>query len=34
MAKLLVVNQGDSTMSIVDPETCEQVAKVPQTEIS
>jgi DNA-binding beta-propeller fold protein YncE len=33
MAKLLVVNQGDSTMSIVDPETCEQVAKIPQTEI-
>jgi len=33
MSKLLVVNQGDSTMSIVDPETCEQVAKIPQTEI-
>src|ERR1035438_9651936 len=33
MSKLLVVNQGDSTMSIVDPETCEQIAKIPQTEI-
>ena len=33
MSKLLVANQGDSTLSIIDPETCEHVAKIPETEI-